>query len=77
MADEETNLLYSIGDRSSWGKAMNRREFITLLGGVAEASIMRPGRPSFSHLAIASGSRPQTSSQASRESRLSWPGKMM
>src|SRR6516165_4240751 len=33
MADEETNLLYSIGDRSSWGKAMNRREFITLIGG--------------------------------------------
>ena len=33
MADEETNLLYSIGDRSSWGKAMNRREFITLFGG--------------------------------------------
>ena len=37
MADEETNLLYSIGDRSSWGKAMNRREFITLLGGAAVA----------------------------------------
>ena len=35
MADEETNLLYSIGDRSSRGKAMNRREFITLLGGAA------------------------------------------
>jgi len=32
MADEETNLLYSIGDRSSRGKAMNRRElFVSFL----------------------------------------------
>jgi hypothetical protein len=37
MADEETNLLYSIGDRWSWGKAMKRRDFITLLGGAAAA----------------------------------------
>jgi hypothetical protein len=35
MADEETNLLYSIGDRWSWGKVMKRRDFITLLGGAA------------------------------------------
>jgi hypothetical protein len=29
MAAEETNLLYSIGDRWSWGKDMKQREFIT------------------------------------------------